>query len=151
MIPGSPLSLVNYFKVSKLVFTPEMIVARHIPLSSLVLNFHSPSTEPLQQQLPTGLRRPCSYFSLTTAFPSPAFCAITHPSLAVTPGLVRSFPKPVQLTPTAANARFYLLGSFSGVFMSWMSSWRSQGRGEQWGMCGQEHGGGGSCWHCVAQ
>lgn len=123
----------SYFKVYNLVFTAQMIVPRHIPLPSLALNF--PSLPAVSAALthrahPSSLlKKTCSSFSLTAAFPSPTFCAITHPSLAVTPGLGRPFPKPVQLIAIAANAQFYLLGSFSDVFMSWTSSWRSQGQG----------------------
>lgn len=113
----------SYFKVYNLVFTAQMIVPRHIPLPSLVLKF--PSLPAVSAALthrahPSSLlKKTCSSSSLTAAFPSPTFCAITHPSLAVTPGLGRPFPKPVQLIAIAANAQFYLLGSFSDVFMSW--------------------------------
>lgn len=134
----------SYFKVYNIVFTAQMIVPRHIPLPSLVLKFPSlpaVSAAITHRAHPSSLlKKTCSSSSLTAAFSSPAFCAITHPSLAVTPGLGRPFPKPVQLISIAANAQFYLLGSFSDVFMSWTSSWRSQGQGEQWGMRGQEHG-----------
>lgn len=85
------------------------------------------------------LKRTCSSFSLITAFPSPAFCAITHPSLAVTPGLAFPFSNLSNSLQLQQVLNFTCWVHF--LILSW-AEWAHGGvKGRMSsGECGQEHG-----------
>lgn len=133
MIPGSSPSLHSYFKACHLVLMVRMallgtslcthwcwIPAVLLPCSHSSCSymyswyqFMAPccwkEEDLLFSFFPWLLLSPHSYF----------FHVITHPSLAVAPLLVRPFPQPAQLREkTTESAQLYLLGSFSGVFIS---------------------------------